>query len=131
MSFLFPLYLLGALAIALPVLLHLRKRPPKEKIPFGSLMFLEKSPEKLTRRTRIERWLLLALRCLAILALALVFGRPFVKSATLPSELPESSIAVILVDRSASMQRENLSKKAISAAEKAIKARKMEDEVAD
>lgn len=130
MSFLFPLYLLGALAIALPVLLHLRKRPPKEKISFGSLMFLEKSPEKLTRRTRIEKWLLLALRCLAVLALALVFGRPFLKSTTLPSEMPESSLTVVLVNRSASMQRENLTDRAIEAAQKAIRDRKNVDEVA-
>lgn len=93
-------------------------------------MFLEKSPEKLTRRTRIERWLLLALRCLALLALALVFGRPFLKSTTLPSELPNSSIAVILVDRGASMQREDLAQRALKAAEKAIQDRKAEDEVA-
>ncbi len=93
-------------------------------------MFLEKSPERLTRRTRIERWWLLALRCLALLALAMVFGRPYLKSTTLPSELPDSSISVILVDRSASMQREDLSTRALAEAEKAIKARKLEDEIA-
>ena len=83
-------------------------------------MFLEKSPEKLTRRTRIERWLLLALRCLALLALAMAFGRPFLNRAVLPAERATSSICTILVDRSASMQREDLATRAVAAAEKAL-----------
>lgn len=56
-SFLFPLYLLGVAAIAGPILLHLRRRPPKEHMEFSSLMFLAKSPERVTRRTRLEHLL--------------------------------------------------------------------------
>jgi len=107
-SFLFPLYLLGAAAIAVPILLHLRRRPPKEHVEFGSLMFLEKTPERLTRRTRLEQLLLLALRCLALVLLALAFGRPFLESIRLPSEDESLVRAAILVDRSASMRREGL-----------------------
>ena len=129
MSFLFPLYLLGAAAIAVPILLHLRKRPPKEHIPFSSLMFLEKSPERLTRRTKLERLLLLALRCLAILLLALAFGRPFLNSGKLISSEESITRAVILVDRSASMQREDLWKQALDRAGEAINRFGNKDEV--
>ena len=76
MTWLFPLYLFGAAAVVLPVLLHLRKRPPKERVVFSSLMFLEKSPQVLRRRSKLEQWLLLALRCLALMLLALMFARP-------------------------------------------------------
>ena len=93
-------------------------------------MFLEKSPEKLTRRTRIERWILLALRSLALLALAMVFSRPFIRSATLPAELPDGSIRVVLIDRSASMQREDLSRQAIERASEAIRGSGRKDDVA-
>lgn len=130
MSFLFPLYLLGVLAVSLPILLHLRKRPPKEKVPFGSLMFLEKSPEKLTRRTRIERWILLALRALALLALAMVFSRPFIRSATLPAELPDGSIRIVLIDRSASMQREDLTQQAMKKTSEVIRDSGRKDDLA-
>ncbi|MEM6280307.1 MAG: BatA domain-containing protein, partial [Verrucomicrobiota bacterium] len=130
MSFLFPLYFLGALAIALPILLHLRKRPPKEHIPFSSHLFLEPSPEKLTRRTRLERWLLLALRCLAILLLALAFCRPYLRSFSLPGEEKTYARALVLVDRSASMQREDLWEKAWDAAREEISRFGDEDEVA-
>ncbi|MGB0155080.1 MAG: BatA domain-containing protein [Verrucomicrobiales bacterium] len=120
MSFLFPLYLLGAAALAVPIMLHLRRRPPKEHIPFSSHMFLEQTPEKLTRRTRLERWLLLALRCLALLLLAFAFGRPFLN--TPPEAITADSLErkVILIDRSASMKREDLWDQALSAAKDQI-----------
>lgn len=130
MNFLFPLYLLGAAALAVPILLHLRRRPPTEHLEFSSLMFLEKSPERMTRRTRLERWLLLALRCLALLLLAVAFGRPFLSSVQLPSEKTQLTRAVILIDRSASMQREGLREQAIEAARTAIGKYASTDEVA-
>ena len=129
MNFLYPLYLLAALAVILPILMHLRRRPPKEKVPFSSLIFLEKTPEQLTRRTKIEHWLLLLLRCLALLALAMVFGRPFLKSSVLPSELPSASTKVVLVDRSASMRRESLMDQALNQARQIISKTKAADDV--
>jgi len=129
-SFLFPLYLLGAAALAIPVILHLRRRPPRERIPFSSLMFLEKSPERLTRRTRLERWLLLALRCLALLLLALAFGRPFLESLANPVARNELTRAVVLVDRSASMQREDVWARALDAAREAVGTFEREAEIA-
>src|SRR5690606_23965635 len=40
MSFLTPLYILGALAVAAPIVFHLIRRTPKGEVPFSSLMFL-------------------------------------------------------------------------------------------
>lgn len=44
MAFLAPLFLAGLVAVALPVLLHLRKNRPQQTLAFSSLMFLEASP---------------------------------------------------------------------------------------
>lgn len=88
---------------------------------FGSLMFLEKSPERLTRRTRIERWLLLALRCLALLAFAFLFGRPYLPALSLPSEAETNLRALVIVDSSASMRREDLWGQAVKLAEETIR----------
>jgi hypothetical protein len=130
MSFLFPLYLFGAAAIMLPILLHLRRRPPKDHVEFSSLMFLEKTPERLTRRTRIERWLLLALRCLALLLLALMFGRPFLRSAASLPEMGAGQRVVVLIDASASMRRGDLWTRAVAEADAALKATGPADDVA-
>src|SRR5436190_20436399 len=106
MTFLAPLFLLGALAVGLPVLFHLIRRTTRERTVFSSLMFLLPTPPRLTKRSRLEHWLLLLLRCLALALLALGFARPFFKQIS-PADsggAPAKRIAV-LVDVSASMQR--------------------------
>ena len=80
MSFLAPLFLLGGLAIALPVLFHLVRRSSREKLVFSSHMFLKPSPPRMTRRKRLENIFLLLLRCLAVCILAVGFARPRVAS---------------------------------------------------
>lgn len=120
MTFLFPLYLLGALAIALPVYLHLRRQPPRDQVDFGSLMFLEKTPVPHSkRRVRVEDLLLLFLRCLALLLLALIFGRPFIREKNILSGVGGKDI-VVLLDRSASMQREDVWEEAIGAVDQVV-----------
>ena len=109
MNFLTPLFLLGALAVAGPIVYHLVRRATRERLPFSSLLFLEPSPPRVSHRHRVEHWLLLLLRCLALLVLALGFARPFLPEspAADPTANPPRRI-VVLLDRSASMRREGL-----------------------
>src|SRR5438876_3043891 len=88
MSFLAPLFLLGALAVALPVVFHLIRRTSKEKITFSSLMFLQPTPPRVTRRNRLENIFLLFLRCLVLCFLALGFARPFLQKPMVPIRKP-------------------------------------------
>jgi len=101
---LFPWYLLGALAIAIPIALHLRRRPVKDRIEFSSLLFLDVRTPPRTRSSRIEQWLLLAARCLALLLLALLFGRPLWRAGAEEGGA-SGAIRLILLDRSASMRQ--------------------------
>lgn len=109
MNFLAPFFLIGALAVAGPVIYHLVRRTTRERLPFGSLIFLQPSPPRLSQRHRFEHLLLLILRCLALGLLALAFARPFLPrtpdddpSAARPARL------VVLLDTSASMRREGV-----------------------
>lgn len=109
MNFLTPLFLLGGLAIAAPIIYHLVRRTTREKTPFSSLMFLLPSPPRLSRRHRFEHILLLILRCLALALLAFAFARPFLRQT--PIDDPTSAQpkrVVVLVDTSASMRREGV-----------------------
>lgn len=129
MSWLFPLYLAGAAAIIAPILLHLRRRPPQDRVEFSSLLFLEAQTPVPVSKRRLENWLLLLLRCLALLLLALMFSRPFVQSESAVS--PSAGRAtLILLDRSASMRREDLWKRAVAEAMRVIKDAKLTDRVA-
>lgn len=122
MSFLTPLFLLGGAAVLGPILFHLIRRTSKDKVSFSSLMFLQPSPPRVTKRSRIEHWLLLLLRCLVLLLLALAFARPFMVQ---PSDGSADSgdggrRAIILVDASASMRRGDLWQEAQKSLEKTL-----------
>jgi hypothetical protein len=109
MSFLTPLFLLGGLAIAAPIIYHLVRQATREKFSFSSLMFLLPSPPRLAKRHRLEHLLLLLLRCAALLLLAFGFARPFLRQAPVddPTAAQPKRI-VVLVDTSASMRRDGL-----------------------
>ncbi|MBI2925603.1 MAG: BatA domain-containing protein [Verrucomicrobia bacterium] len=131
MSLLAPLFLLGGLAVALPVVFHLIRRTTKERVPFSSLMFLMPSPPRVTRRSRLEHILLLLLRCLVLGLLALGFARPFFqKPMAAAPEAEKSKRLVLLLDISASMKRENLWAQARDKAEAVLAKVTPGDEVA-
>ena len=131
MSFLAPLFLLGGLAIALPVVFHLVRRSSREKLVFSSLMFLKPTPPRMTRRNRLENIFLLLLRCLAICILALGFARPFLQKpmAATPTNTAGAQV-VILVDTSASMKRDGVWADAMDKAEAVLKKTTAADQVA-
>ena len=131
MNFLSPWFLLGAAAIAGPILFHLIRRIVRERMTFSSLMFLKPTPPKLTRRRRLEHLWLLLLRCLCLLLLAVGFARPFfAKDSTLPSAAGENRQLILLVDTSASMRREGVWDKARALAEKYLAQTTPADQVA-
>ncbi|HEY0455937.1 MAG TPA: BatA and WFA domain-containing protein, partial [Verrucomicrobiae bacterium] len=131
MSFLAPMFLLGGLAIGLPIVFHLIRRPSKEKIPFSSLMFLQPSPPRVTRRSRLENLLLLLLRCLVILLLAAGFARPFIQKPISPDPKSGQGMrTIVLLDTSASMRRAGLWAEARNEAENIVRRSTPADRVA-
>lgn len=104
MSFLTPLFFLGALAVGIPILIHLTQKEKKTIVEFPSLMFLRQIAYTSVRRRSIRDLWLLALRIAAILLIMLAFSRPWFKSGAIAASLPGSTReVVILLDRSASM----------------------------
>src|SRR5262245_4462191 len=121
MSFLTPLYALGLLAVAAPIVFHLIRRSPRGDVPFSSLMFLSPTPPRLTRRSRLDHLLLLLLRATALCLLALAFARPFLREAArLDSGEGVRRRVVVLIDTSASMRRGDLWARAKALADEVI-----------
>ena len=122
LTFLAPLFLLGLLAVAVPIIVHLVNRERRNAIAFPSLMFLRRVPFRSVRRQRIRHWALFAMRVLALALLALAFARPF-----LDRESPNAGAAgagprelVVLLDRSYSMAYGDRWSRATAAAERAL-----------
>ena len=105
MGFLAPLFLAAAAAVALPIALHLLQRERKQTVEFPSLMFLRRIPFQSVRRQRLKHLALLALRCVALILLALAFARPFLagRGALITTGPSDAREVVLLVDRSYSM----------------------------
>lgn len=104
LSFLAPLFLAGLAALAIPVLIHLRRRHERREVDFPSLMFLRDIPFRSERRRRIHNRLLLALRLLALALLVAAFARPLLEGdGTASAGVVGPREVVLLVDRSWSM----------------------------
>ena len=99
MSFLYPAFLLGALAVAIPVVLHFLRRDVAPEVPFSAVRLLQRSPVARSRRRRLRDLLLLAARVAALLLLAAAFARPYLAGATAAS----SALRLVAIDRSFSM----------------------------
>ncbi len=75
-SFLFPAFLAGLAAVALPILIHLIHRKKSKVLPFSSLRFLRLVEKRIARRRRLEEYLVLLFRALALALLALGLASP-------------------------------------------------------
>ncbi|MGQ0712759.1 MAG: BatA domain-containing protein [Gemmatimonadaceae bacterium] len=122
LTFLAPLFLIGLLAVAVPVIVHLVNRERRNAIAFPSLMFLRRVPYRSVRRQRIRHWLLFALRCLALILLAAAFARPFLdrRSERAAAAGAGPREVVVLLDQSYSMAYGDRWARATSGAERAI-----------
>ncbi|MDG2013823.1 MAG: BatA domain-containing protein [Pirellulaceae bacterium] len=131
MSFLAWIFALGALTVVLPIVFHLVRPTPKGSQPFGSLIFLRQSPPRITKRNRIDNWLLLLLRSLVILLLVAAFMRPFIRTGgeIFVNDLPGNRVA-ILIDTSSSMRRDGVWEEVREALDKTLADLEPGDDVA-
>src|SRR5215831_5643783 len=103
MAFINPFFLFGLLAATIPIVVHLVRRTRAPRFEFPSLMFIRQIEQKTIRRRKLRNLWLLALRCLALLLLALAFSRPYFASSN-RDVTSAGDTAVILLDISYSMQ---------------------------
>lgn len=100
MSFLYPLFLAAAVAVAIPIALHLFRRKTEMVIEFPAVRLLEEVPVERQRRRRLRELILLALRVSALALLAFAFARPYFDRATAAMPAP---VTVIALDTSLSL----------------------------
>jgi hypothetical protein len=103
MTFLNGALLLGTLALAIPLIIHLFHKSRFKTIKWGAMHLLEAVIRQNQRRVRIEQWILLAIRCAIPALLALMMARPLWKGASKLLGNAKTS-TVILLDNSYSME---------------------------
>ena len=118
--FLAPLFLLGVLAVGVPIWLHRVARANPTQHPFASLMFVEASETQRTAKRTLRYWLLLSLRILLLIALALAFAGPLLSPRVVPVTDANARLHAIVIDRSLSMQQGERWQRALDEADKVL-----------
>ena len=118
MSFLAPMMLAGAAAVSVPIALHFLFRARYRRVPWAAMTFLRQAIEQTSRRVRFQEFVLLLLRCAALLLLALALARPTVTGAVATGR-GESIDAVFVFDTSYSMGAQDGEKSRLDRAKEA------------
>ena len=126
LSFLAPWFLAGAVAVAVPVILHMLRREQTPALAFTAVRFLRQAPREQHRRRELRDIWLLLLRMLALIVLALAFARPYLKSG----EAATTGLTVVAVDTSLSMSAKDQFERAQKAALSLVSAATGGDRVA-
>lgn len=106
MTFLNPFVLLGLLAASIPILIHLFNFRKPKKVDFSTLAFLKELEKTAMQRVRIQEWLLLALRILAVCCLVLGFAQPILQGNATDAKFSKTLYGILL-DNSLSMKLRN------------------------
>lgn len=120
MSFLAPLFLVGLGLLAVPILIHLTQRQQSKVTAFPSLMFLRQVPFRTPSRRRIRHPLLFALRCVALILIAMAFARPFLPGGPVAAAGERARDVVLLLDTSHSLDYGDLWDRALAEAENVL-----------
>ena len=102
MQFLFPAFLLGLVAIAIPIIIHLFNFRRFKTVYFSNVSFLKEIKEETASRSRVKHLLVLVARILAILFLVLAFAQPFIPKKNTNISAGKKYVSVY-VDNSFSM----------------------------
>ena len=102
MSFLSPLFLLAATAVAVPLALHLFHRQESRRVVFPALRYLLRTEKEHARRIRLRQLILLLVRC-AIVVLLVLAGARLVFSGRGAAHPPTA--VVLILDNSLSSGR--------------------------
>lgn len=105
MSFLNPLFLIALVSVGIPLLIYLLNLRKPKRIRFSTLAFFESLKSTSLRKIKIKRWLLMALRMLAVAALALALAHPYLPSGMGLMSSGEPAVVGIIIDNSPSMEQ--------------------------
>lgn len=102
LAFLNPVLLWALPLAAVPIVIHLLNRRRFQRVPWAAMEFLLAAMKRNRKRLRMEQWLVLLLRTLAVMFLVLLVTRPQLSGGGL---LGTRTHHVVLLDDTASMRQ--------------------------
>lgn len=96
MGFLHPaIAWVGVASVALPIIIHLLFRRRRVAIEWAAMELLREAVRRTNRRLRFEQWIVLALRCLALLAAGLAIAVPVLDGGAAAGDVRRLVIVVV------------------------------------
>ncbi|MCI1186813.1 BatA domain-containing protein [Hymenobacter sp. DH14] len=112
MQLMYPGFLFGLLAVAIPIVIHLLQLRRPQRLLFTNTAFIREVELVTVRHRNLQQWLLLATRVLGLIGLVLVFCQPFIPAQKSGGM---SAGTDVLVDNSFSMQAGSLGQNSLLA----------------
>lgn len=103
MQFVYPYFLWGLLALAVPVIIHLFNFRKFKRVYFSNVQFLKEVQQETQSRNKLKQWLILAARLLAITCLVLAFAQPFIPGKLQSTDNTAQKSVTVFIDNSFSM----------------------------
>jgi hypothetical protein len=85
----------GVASVALPIIIHLLFRRRRVAIEWAAMELLREAVRRTNRRLRFEQWIVLALRCLALLAAGLAIAVPVLDGGAAAGDVRRLVIVVV------------------------------------
>ena len=104
MQFVNPLYLIGLLAIAIPIVVHLFNFRRFKRVYFTNVRFLQALRQQTRKQSQLRHLLILLMRILAIAAIVFAFAQPYIPFPNSHSKIAQQNVVSVFVDNSFSME---------------------------
>jgi len=120
MMFLNVIMLAGIGGAVVPLVLHLLNRARYRSVDWAAMMFLDVSNARQHQSNRLKQWLMLLIRMALVGLLAITLARPLANANwTIGGQTP--ALAVIILDRSASMDYQVAGKSRVDISREAVR----------
>jgi hypothetical protein len=86
-------------AVAVPIAIHLLLRRRRSPVEWAAMDLLREALRRVDRKRRVERWLLLAVRCLVVACAGFAIAAPFI--GTDAAGIRSARTLVVVIDDSA------------------------------
>jgi len=104
MQFVNPLFLLGLLAISIPVIIHLFNFRKFRKVYFTNVKFIEELRQQTQKHSQLKHLLVLLMRILAFVSLVLAFAQPYIPLNKNANKKEAQNTVSVFIDNSFSME---------------------------
>jgi len=96
MNFLHPaIAAAGIASVALPIVIHLLFRRRRTPVEWAAMELLREAVKRTNRKLKFEQWIVLALRCLALLAAGLAIAVPMLDPTAIGGHVRRTTIVVV------------------------------------